>query len=135
MATRRANTIYQERLALSLEQASTTATAATKMWKVPTGRVFRVEGVFYNNPTGFAASDTNYYVLALKDGATTIASWSTKLTGGNGALTADTPINLALSATDANLVLQSGDTLSFSLTLTGTGTLPAGRLVVHGIFD
>lgn len=135
MATRRANNLYQERFALSIDQASTAATVTLPMWKIPAGRVFRVEGVFYNNSAGFAQSDTNYFVIALMDGATTIASWSTKLTGGNGALVANTPVVPVLSATDASRVLAAGDTLSLVITLTGTGTLPAGRLVLHGILD
>lgn len=135
MATRRANNLYQERFALSIDQASTTATVTLPMWKIPAGRLFRVEGAFYNSSTGFAQSDTNYFVLTVQDGATVIATWSTKLTGGNGALVANTPVAPVLSATDANRVLAAGDTLSFVITLTGVGTLPAGRLVLHGILD
>lgn len=132
MATPRRKARYLvEQRQISLDHASTSATATTKVWKVPAGRSFRVRRCFYNNPTGLAANATNYFDIRVLNAALIAAKWST-LTGSDGTLTADTPVELVLSATDSNLVLPAGTILSVSLVLTGVATLPAGRVVIEG---
>ncbi len=115
---------------MTYDQAQVTADTTTKLWEL--NRKFRVDRVQYVNPTGLAVSDTNYFILKLTKDATVIASWSTKTTGGDGALVADTFVDFTMSGTDANLVLSSGDEIRFFLDETGTATLPAGRLIIEG---
>lgn len=116
---------------ISLDHASTAATLSTKVWKVPAGRSFRINRVFYVNPTGLAANVSNFFVIAALNAALTAYSWSTS-TAGQGSLVANTPVELVASGTPANLVLPAGTELSFALTLTGAATLPAGRVVLEG---
>jgi hypothetical protein len=126
--------LAQERIAISYDHAAVTADTTVKLWSCPTGRAFRVMRVFYCNPTGLAADATNYFNLKILKGAATVAAnWST-LTGQQGALGADTPVEFTLSSTDADRVLQAGDALSLFLDETGTQTLPAGRVVVEGCY-
>lgn len=115
---------------ISLDHASTAASLTTKVWKVPAGRSFRINRVFYNNPTGLAANASNYFDIRALNAALIAAKWST-LTGSDGTLAADTPVELVLQ-TDANRVLPAGTVLSFAFILTGTATLPAGRVVLEG---
>ena len=95
---------------------------------------FQLESAELIVPAGLTQDDTNYYVITLQDGATVMASWSTKTTGGQGTLTANTFEEMVLSATVANRYGASGDILSLVCTLHGTQTLPAGRLIVHGLY-
>jgi hypothetical protein len=108
------------------------ATATQKGTKLP--RVFRVDSVQMNIPAGFAQDASNYWTIALKNGSTTVASWSTQ-TSGNGTVTAATPVTLTNSATDADLVFAAADIPSLVATKTGSpSSLPLVRLDVHGKF-
>lgn len=116
------------------DHAQTTATLNTKFYRVRSigdgpGN-FKIEAVEYVNPTGLAASTSNYFTIALKKGSTVMASWSTR-TADQGALVANTFVTLVNSATPANLWAASLDELSLDLALTGTQTLPPGTLIVH----
>ena len=127
---RRKNSLFQERLTFSVSNASTAASTAEKFWTVPTGRSLRLDGAWYNNPTGLAADANNYFTITVKKGSTVMATWSTQTTG-NGALVADTPVTLVLSATDSDTVAAAGDVISVSFAKSGTQTLPAGRLTMN----
>lgn len=127
---RRANQILMERFGIPYSVPSTAASVTTKLAKAK--RPFRVDRVSYVNPTGLVASDTNYYVIGVLKGATVLASWSTKLTGGNGSLAADTFVDFVNSATDADLVFAAADELKWAPVLTGAATLAAGQLWVEG---
>lgn len=116
---------------ISLDHAQTVASLTTKVWKVPAGRKFRINRVFYVNPTGLAANASNFYQVRALNAALVAAEWSTS-TVGQGALVANTPVELVLSGTDANRVLPENTELSFATILTGTATLPAGRVVIEG---
>lgn len=111
------------------------AIAATTVVKMVTARRrFRVERVEYINPTGYVQDAANYYTLELRKGATVIASWSL-LTGAQGTIAADTPVNLVLSATDVNRIVQAGDLLSWAMVKTAAAAnLPLGRFNVSGRF-
>lgn len=111
------------------------AIAATTVVKLVTARRrFRVERVEYINPTGYVQDATNFYTLELRKGATVIASWSL-LTGAQGTIAADIAVNLVLSATDANRVVQAGDLLSWAMVKTAAAAnLPLGRFNVSGRF-
>jgi hypothetical protein len=112
--------------------ASVTADKTTDMFLVPAGRTLVIDSVQYVNQTGLAADDTNFYIIKLLNGAIVAGSWSTKTTGGNGALVADTLVTAALSATPTDLVVPGGTKLKLFLDLTGTATLPAGSIRVDG---
>lgn len=129
--TRRANRIYQEPKGFPVTHASTAATLSEKLWTIPAGKTWRLDAVWYNNPTGLAADASNYFTITIKKGTTVMFTWSTQ-TGTNGALAADTPVNLVPSATDADTVAVDGDVISMVLTKTGTQTLPAGRFMLDG---
>lgn len=121
---------HGERETISYDHGAETVTTTVKLWG-PKTRAFRVDRVWYNNPTGFAANASTYWTISIQDGATVLASWSTQSTA-QGALTADTPVDLVVSGTHTDLA--AGDTLSVVFTITGAaGSLPAGRLVIEGI--
>lgn len=128
---RRKDKFRTERQTISLDHAQTAASATTKVWKVPAGRKFRITRVFYVNPTGLAGNAANFFQIRALNAALVGAEWSTS-TAGQSTLTANTPVELVLSATDANRVLPENTDLSFATILTGTATLPAGRVVIEG---
>lgn len=111
------------------------AIAATTVVKLKTAqRRFRVDKVEYINPTGYVQDAANFYTLELRKGATVIASWSLQ-TGAQGTIAADTPVNLVLSATDANRIVNPGDVLSWAMVKTAAAAnLPLGRFNVTGRF-
>lgn len=127
---RRFNDRYQDRFPIPLDVVSHNATATVHFHKCT--RDFILESVDYINPTGLASDDTNYFVITIQDGSTVMASYSTKTTGGQGTITADTFTTVPLSATAANLDATKGDVIALVVTLHGTQTLPAGRIVLHG---
>lgn len=98
-------------------------------------RDFRVDSVEYINYKGFVQDASNFWAIALKNGSTVVAQWSTQsgLTPAQGTLTAGVPVQLVLSGTDANLVLAATNVFSVVLTKSGTpAPLPPGRVTVHG---
>lgn len=108
-----------------------TVTTTAKRWKTK-GRAFRVDRVVLDVPAGFTQDASNYWTVAVKDGATTMAQWATQ-TSQQGTVAADTPVDLVLSATDANLVAAAGDTLSVVITKTGSpAAFPTAVLVIDG---
>jgi hypothetical protein len=108
------------------------ATATQKAPKLP--RAFHVSSVQLHVPAGFAADASNYWTIALKNGSTVVASWST-LSTAEGALTAATPVAMTNNTTDASLVFAAGDTPSLVMTKTGSpAALPLTRIDVHGEF-
>lgn len=124
---------YQQAFALSYDHASAAADTTFKLFAIPAGKKLRVDGVKYVNPTGLAGNDTNSFNIKLVKGASTVAfNWSTLLTGGQGTLAANTFVDFVGSATDTDKVFAAGDDMSVFFDLTGTLTLPAGRLVIYG---
>lgn len=130
---RRKNQFLGDKVTISLDHVSTNATLSVKMWKTPAGRALRIERMAYINVTGLATDATNYFDVNVVHGAgpTNAGKWST-LTGAEGAIAANTFIDLTKNATDANLVVPPGTEISLSLVKTGTQTLPAGRVVIEG---
>jgi hypothetical protein len=125
-----------DQVEIPFTNGSIAATTTTKIWKNRSDRHFLVEAVSYDNPTGLAASDTNWFAINIKNltkaGTPIPAAWSTKLTGGQGALVADTYVAFVLAAALADRVVNPSDELAFNPVLTGTLTLPAGQGVIHG---
>lgn len=106
-----------------------TATTAIKFHKC--AHSFLLESAELISPTGLVQDAANYFTITVKKGTTVMATWST-LTGQEGTLTADTFKTMTKSAVSGALDAAKDDVLSLVMTLTGTQTLPAGRLVVHG---
>lgn len=102
-----------------------------KIKKVKT-RGIKVTRVTINLPAGLAADASNYCNFKLLKGASTvIANWST-LNSANGALTADTETDMVLTATVADQHLGDGDQLSLFVDVTGSPTVPPGRIEIEG---
>jgi len=129
--TRRRDNDRGEPFRMGYDHAQATADASVKLWTVPTGQKLRITRVFYVNPTGLAQDPTNAFIVKITDGTNVAASWST-VTGAQGSLAANTPVELVLTATKANLTLTAGEVLTLFLDETGDTTLPAGRVVVEG---
>lgn len=129
---RRENSYLQETVVLGpYPHAQATADTTEKVWSP--SRQFKIDRVQYINPTGLAEDATDFFVIKVLNEALVAASWSTK-TGEEGTIDADTFVDLTLSDTAANLVLEAGDVLSISLDedAGATATLPAGRFVIEG---
>lgn len=117
---------------LAVDHVAVTADTTVKLDKVPSGLKLRIDSVQYVNPTGLAQDASNYFnIKVLKGASTVVANWST-LTGAEGTLTANTFVNMVMSSTDADKVLDAADELSYFLDETGTASLPAGRIVIRG---
>ena len=131
--SRRPNQTEQERIVLSFDHPEVTDITVWKFFKVPAGRKLRIDAAEYINPTGLAEDTTNVFALAVKHGATTVASWSTDsdLLATDASIPADTFMTLTPAASDADLVAPAAAVLSLTATEGGTATLPAGRLVLH----
>ncbi len=109
---------------------SVLADTTIKLFKAKT-RGIRLERAHLNLPLGLAQNASHYCIFKILKGSTIMASWST-LTGAQGTITANTPVELVMSATVANRFLDDGDQLSLFLDVTGTPTVPPGRIVVEG---
>jgi hypothetical protein len=135
MNDKRPNKNLEEGKILTFDHPSTAATKTWKIWKCPTGRSFVVDRVSYINPTGLAGDPTNAFNGDVKNGSTVMAAvfnTDTNDTPAGVTLAADTFVEGTLSATAANTWLAAGDVISFTATLEGTQTLPAGRVVIEG---
>jgi len=107
----------------------TGATAATKLFSAQ--RKMRIDKVEYINPTGLAGHAANYWDIGIKIGATIAAEWSTD-SAAEGTLTANAVNEMTLSSTDANLIADADDVISFYATkVASAANLPAGRAVIH----
>lgn len=125
---------YEERMVLSYDHPQVTATTSWRFWKCPAGRQFVIERASYINPTGLTGDATNAFNGDVKKGATVMATLFNTDTGdaGGATLAANTFVEGVLSATPANNWLAAGDVIDLTVTLEGTQTLPAGRLVIEG---
>lgn len=92
-----------------------------------------VIGLYFVPDAALTADDTNYATLTVKtrDGAggaaSTVASVTTKITGGSGDWTAFVPVSLG---TLSNAALAAGALLTFTIAKSGTGVaVPAGQVV------
>ncbi len=132
MLDRTENDVFTELTEVPYEHAG--AVAATVVHKLRTvTRPMRVERVEYILPAGYTGHASAFYTIELRKGTTVIASWSCDSdVVGQGTITADTLIDLVLSATDTDRVCDAGDVLSLALVKTGAAAnLPLGRLCAH----
>jgi len=106
------------RVPLGVVSADTTFKACTLGTKKAV-----VKSVKIVDPTGLAAHDTNYVKAQLKKSSTLLAEWSTKLTGGEGALVAGTWATMP----EANIEVDGGD-LDVVIDIEASGALTAGSV-------
>lgn len=97
-----------------------------------TERKIKITAVYLGDGTGIAQSDSNYAVVALKKGSTTIADYSTKLTGGDGALVADTLVSVPIESGQDKQAAAS--TLVLDIDLTGTAVLSECFVQIDGYY-
>lgn len=137
--TLRKNQFLQEREIIVYDHAQVTANTTIKLFEVAEGRKLRIEKVTYVNPTGLTVDVTNFYdVQVIKGAATVLANWSTE-TGQEGLIPADQFIELVNSLTDLDMVVVGGapasaGIISLFLEEGGVQTLPAGRIVIEGVY-
>jgi hypothetical protein len=93
-------------------------------------RALRSARVSLDVPLGLAQSTSNYCAFQVLNGTNVAASWSTQ-TSANGTISADTPTDLVLSATASNLDIVDTGQLSLKLLITGTVTVPPGKIVIE----
>lgn len=129
--TKRKNKVLQEVVIQGYDHADgVAATFADKLFVCR--QKMRVDYVEYVNPTGYAEDTTNYWKLGVKKNSTIMAEYSTQ-TSAQGTITGDAFTAIPLSATDANLVADVGDEISFYGTkVAAAANLPAGRVIIHG---
>lgn len=92
---------------------------------LPAGVKWRLKTAqFVTGDQGLAANDTNYLTFTMlnktNSNAAMIGTDTTKVTNGQGAVTAYTTRALTLSTTAENLVVDSNDVLLFRAAVTGT---------------
>lgn len=109
--------------------------AATLTRKLFTAkRKMRVESAELISREAVAGHASNHWTLAVKKGATTMASYTSDSdVAGQGTIAADTAKAFALSGTDADVVTAVDDVISLVMTKAASApNLPAGRLTVRG---
>ena len=125
----------QQAVELAFDHAvATDADRTDKFWKCPAGKRLRVDSVQYINVTGLAEASANAALLSVNNGATVIASWDTDsdLSATDVSIPADAFIDFNMAADDEDRIVEEGDVLSFVINESGTTTVPAGRVIVHG---
>lgn len=125
-----------------VDAAANTATAETIVGFVPkapgaNASRAKVLRVYYLPGGALTAHDTDYATITVSKytaaggSKTTVATITTAITGGSGDWVAFVPEEITLSATAANLILESGAILTYEVSKAGSGVaLPAGKLVV-----
>jgi hypothetical protein len=129
---RRPNLFLQELVESEFTHAQLTVDLLTEMYEVPVGRSLVLDRVLYVSSTGLAASDTDFVIIKVLNGSAVAASWSTKATGGNGALPIGILVKPALSSVPSDVNARPGTRIKLSLDLTGAPTLPLGKVRVEG---
>jgi hypothetical protein len=97
-----------------------------------TARKMKITAVYLSDGTGIAKDDTDYVVAALKNGSTVIADYSTKLTGGDGALVADTLVAVPIESGQDTQA--AGSTLSIVVDVAGSGAMDEAFLQIDGYY-
>lgn len=115
--------------------AGIAATATVWAWTVGTARALHIVRAVINATATITASATDYWVFQIKNSSTVMASWSTQTTGGggNGTLTANTPVEMVLAGTDAALSAFAGNTITIVVTKVGApSAAPAFNILPEG---
>lgn len=105
--------------------ADSGASDATSLGMLVADRPLKLLKAEYIPWSTLTAHDTNYATIALKVGSTSLASQTTKITGGSGNFVLNTPVALALGTT---VTLAAGDVLLFTIAKAASGVVvPAGK--------
>lgn len=109
---------------------SVTADTTLRLTKVKTRgqRLDRVSLTLVSTLTGHASNFCNFKLI--KNASTVMANWSTS-SAAQGTITANTPVDMVLTATKADRHLADGDTLSLLLDVSGTTTVPPGAVEIE----
>lgn len=134
MANRRKDDVRAEKVTLTKEHASVTATTTLKVYKVPAGRTFRLTRALYHNVTGLAADGTNAFAGTVqKASAVSFTLFNTDSgDAGGAALVADAFVE-GVAGTEADRSFAAGDEVTLVLTEDAAATLPAGTLILEGL--
>jgi hypothetical protein len=134
MEPRRPNQFLQEVYRTEYDHAAAADADQTVHLDKLTRRM-KVTKVKYINPTGLAEHAANHAKIQILNGATVVAEKNTDSAGaGDNGIPANTFIDLTLSATAADLLFDADDVLTFKIDESGTTTVPAGRVVVEGVY-
>jgi hypothetical protein len=95
---------------------------------IPVGpQPVRILSAHLSGSDAISADASNFVTFQVLNGTTAIASWSTQTTA-QGALTADTPVDL--SVTRSGALVAAGGQIKFAVTSSGSGqTVEAGMSV------
>lgn len=104
---------------------SITADASVLAGYIP--RKSKLKSVKVVNLADIAQSDSDYLILQLKIGSLVLASFSTKLTGGNAALANGVLADMVLAVKD----IPAGSKLEVAYDETGTMAMTSGHVVVE----
>lgn len=133
---KRPNEFLQEPYILRYEHVANAngGTVTTKLDKLT--RRMKVTRVKYINPTGLAEHSTNVGIISIKNGATVVATWRTDADDmvADASIPANTFMDLTLATDTADRVFEIDDVLSLVVDEEGTTTVPAGRVVVEGVY-
>jgi len=109
---------------------ATAGTADTRSLAICPAGTWKIKAAYFSPDTAVTANDTNYATIALKNGATTIASESTTTTD-TGNLTAQTPVALALTGTGKDLEFAQGEAVTIAVTKAASGVAIDGQVCVY----
>lgn len=94
----------------------------------------KIVGAYLVNSASIAQSDTDKAVITLKNGSTSIAAHSTALTGGTGALTANTPAAMTLDAAsldNGGVNVAAGSYLKVNYDESGTYAMSSAKVIIE----
>jgi len=107
---------------------TTAGTAETVYVAMPSANEWKLQAAYFAPDANVTSNDTNYATIALKQGATSLASEATTTTD-LGSLTAGTAVALAMTAgTGASREFGAGDSVTVAVTKTGTGAALVGAV-------
>ena len=125
-----AEAVKSDEQQIVVDHPQVTADTTTKEWKNRSDRYFLIESARYVNPTGLAQDASNTFNLKVLNAAAVAANWDTT-TGQQGTIAADTFVDF-VNGSEANRLVAPDGIVSLFLDETGTATLPAGKLIIHG---
>jgi hypothetical protein len=88
-----------------------------------------IVSAYLKNGANIAQSDTDKAVVTLQNGATVLATHSTALTGGTGALTANVPAAMTMASSEAQVA--AGSYLKAVYDESGTYAMSGAKLIVE----
>ncbi len=124
--------VHQNYAEVSRDHVAATATTTIKVMKC--ARSLIVDSVYYVNPTGLAEDTTNVFAGVLAKATTacaTLFNTDSDLSVPDASIPANTWIAGVLDADSAKYSFVAGDEMNLIVTMGGTATLPAGRIVVN----